>query len=181
MSVTLTETPEPMSLRMATQPAGVAGTLMKTFGRPRRRWSRWASAIVPSMSKARLGRTSREIQPSSAFAACWRGEEVGPRGDVAARQVVVDVEGVLPLVGEVRDPALVVAVALADRLGEDRRVRRDAVDGARLDPSRELSRGDHPGRDAVEPDGLATLPVVDGAVHADPPGGWDGRTVPDFA
>ena len=31
------------------------------------------------------------------------GEEVGPRGDVAARQVVVDVEGVLPFVGEVRD------------------------------------------------------------------------------
>ena len=103
------------------------------------------------------------------------GEEVGPRGDVAARQLVVDGEGVLPLVREVLDAGVVVAVALRDRLREDRRVRSDAVDGAGVDPPRELSRGDHPGRDAVEPDGLATLPVVDGAVHAGPPGGWDGR------
>ena len=34
------------------------------------------------------------------------GEEVGPRDDVAAREVVVDREGVLPLVGEVLDARL---------------------------------------------------------------------------
>ena len=65
MSVTLIEMPSPMRRRIAGMHSGVAGTLMKTFGRPSAAASRFASATVFSVSPASEGRTSREIQPST--------------------------------------------------------------------------------------------------------------------
>ena len=57
--VTLTLIPSLMSCLMAGMPAGVAGTLIMTFGRDTVCHSRRASAMVPAVSWARYGETSR--------------------------------------------------------------------------------------------------------------------------
>jgi hypothetical protein len=65
MSVMLTLTPSAVSVSIAGIPAGVAGTLIITFGRPTSFFSRRASAIVPAVSFARCGETSRLTKPSA--------------------------------------------------------------------------------------------------------------------
>jgi hypothetical protein len=52
--------PSVSSARMAGTPAGVAGTLIITLGRPTAFQSRRASSIVPCVSFARSGATSSE-------------------------------------------------------------------------------------------------------------------------
>ena len=60
MSVMLIERPRAIISSMAGSPGSVAGILTNRFGRSIRSWRRWASAIVPSVSKASVGSTSIE-------------------------------------------------------------------------------------------------------------------------
>ena len=85
-----------------------------------------------------------------------RPEDVGDVLDILAGQQVVDLArgqvGRSPAdVGDLR----VVVVAAADRLFEDRRVRRHARHAVGVDQPRQLAAGDHVAPDEVQPDGLA--------------------------
>ena len=59
MSVTLMLIPSAISVSMAGMPSGVAGTLIMMLGRLSAANKRRASAIVPLVSRASVGLTSR--------------------------------------------------------------------------------------------------------------------------
>ncbi len=64
INVTLTLMPAAMVSSIAGMPSSVAGILIRTFGRPRRSNSAAACLIVDSVSWARSGDTSIEMNPS---------------------------------------------------------------------------------------------------------------------
>ena len=75
MSVTLIDTPSPMRRRIAGTHSGVAGTLMKTFGRPRADERRFASATVFSVSAREGGQDLQGDPAVDGVAVVDRAEE----------------------------------------------------------------------------------------------------------
>ena len=68
--------PSAVSLRTATAPSVVPGTLIMTFGRDTVFQSRCASAIVAAESCAAAGETSIDTKPSWPFAASYTGRKM---------------------------------------------------------------------------------------------------------
>ena len=73
ISVTLTLTPADSTSVIAGIPAGVAGILIITLGRPSRCHSSSACAIVASVSCARFGETSTDTKPSAPSSSSYIG------------------------------------------------------------------------------------------------------------
>ena len=106
---------------MAGRPSLVAGILISTLGRSTAAHSAWAEAMVPSVSLARSGSTSIETRPSTRVRVGDRGEDVAGVADVLGGELEDDpVDGCA--VGDELADLLVVALAVGDGAGEDRRV-----------------------------------------------------------
>jgi hypothetical protein len=88
MSVTLTLMPSPIIRRMAGRPSIVAGILIITLGRSTRRRSSRAADSVPAVSRAKVGETSTETNPSRPSVAVWSGAKASQAARMSSTTMV---------------------------------------------------------------------------------------------
>ena len=152
--MTLTLIPAAIVSSIAGMPSSVAGILIITLGRSTRSCSERAAAIV---SVGVVGERGRDLDRDEAVAAVvrvvHRAQHVGGGDDVVEHDVPVGVldRQALP---RARRQLLVVALAGADRLVEDGRVRRDAADAVVRDQLRQPTAGEQRAGEVVVPRAL---------------------------
>ena len=154
-SVTLIGTPAKIDSSMAGRPSGVPGILMKLFS-----WRARADRRPAGSSPGCRRRAGRDLEGDPAVQLVGllvdRPEHLGRAGDVGQGQLEEDVLRPRPLLAQLGD-LLVVGVAGADRLVEDRGVGGltgdvEVVDVALLRPVVEHGAGD-----VVEPEALSQV------------------------